>query len=60
MGTLDYKNIFPNGDTTLIKAIKIIYGKEVNVEHVTSNWSPYKSFGCRVLWQWVDIGMPKI
>ena len=29
-------------------------------EGIISNWSPYKSFACRVLWQWVDKGMPNI
>jgi len=58
MGTLDYENIFPYGDVTLIKAINTIYGENIIIENVISNWSPYKSFGCRVLWQWVDQGMP--
>ena len=30
------------------------------IENVIANWSPYKSFGSRVLWQWVDKGMPVI
>ena len=42
-----------------IKAIKSIYGEKVSFEKVISNWSPYKSYGSRVLWQWVDNGMPK-
>ena len=59
MGSLHYDNIFPYGDATLMKAINIIYGENIVIEKVISNWSPYKSFGCRVLWQWVDKGMPK-
>ena len=58
MGSLHYDNIFPYGDVTLIKAIKYIYGEDILIKDVISNWSPYKSFGCRVLWQWVDKGMP--
>ena len=58
MGSLHYDNIFPYGDVTLIKAIKNIYGEDILIEDVISKWSPYKSFGCRVLWQWVDKGMP--
>ena len=58
MGTLDYENIFPYGDVSLIKAIRTIYGEKTSIEKVISNWSPYKSFGSRVLWQWVDKGMP--
>lgn len=60
MGTLDYEDIFPFGDVSLIKAIKTIYGEATSIEKVISNWTPYKSFGSRVLWQWVDRGMPKI
>ena len=60
MGTLDYEDIFPFGDVSLIKAIKILYGNEISIENVIANWSPYKSFGSRVLWQWVDKGMPVI
>ena len=59
MGTLDYENIFPYGDVSLVKAIKSIYGEKISIEKVISNWSPYKSYGSRVLWQWVDNGMPK-
>jgi len=58
MGSLHYDNIFPYGDVTLIKGINIIYGENVLIENIISNWSPYKSFACRVLWQWVDKGMP--
>ncbi|MDA9973435.1 hypothetical protein N9E51_01090 [Alphaproteobacteria bacterium] len=58
MSSLHYDNIFPYGDVTLIKAIKYIYGEDILIKDVISNWSPYKSFGCRVLWQWVDKGMP--
>ena len=58
MGSLHYDNIFPYGDVTLIKAIKNIYGEDILIEDVISKWSPYKSFGCRILWQWVDKGMP--
>ena len=60
MGTLNYENIFPYGDATLIKAIKNIYGEKICTEKVISAWSPYKSFGSRILWQWVDRGMPRI
>ena len=58
MGSLHYDNIFPYGDVTLIKAIKNIYGEDILIEDVISKWSPYKSFGCRILWQLVDKGMP--
>ena len=60
MGTLEYENIFPYGDLSLIKAIKIIYGEKTIINRVISNWEPYKSFGSRILWQWIDKGMPKI
>lgn len=60
MGTLNYEDIFPYGDVSLIKAISNIYGENISIEKVISNWFPYKSFASRVLWQWVDKGMPKI
>ena len=60
MSTLNHQNIFPYGDVTLNKAINALYGSELNQADIISNWSPYKSNACRVLWQWVDAGMPKI
>ena len=60
MGPLGFEDIFPYGDVTLIKAIKLIYGEDSLVEDVISKWSPYKTYACRVLWQWVDKGMIKI
>lgn len=60
MSTLNHEDIFPYGDGTLIKAIKKIYGNKLAIENIISKWSPYKSAGCRVLWQWVDKGMPEI
>jgi len=60
MGSLNHKNIFPYGDVSLNKAIKVIYKEDLNQEEVISKWSPYKSYACRVLWQWVDKGMPNI
>lgn len=60
MGPLGYKNIFPYGDVSLNKAIKILYNNEFDQEAIISKWSPYKSYACRVLWQWVDKGMPEV
>ncbi len=57
MGPLGFEDIFPYGDVTLIKAIKLIYGEDFLIEDVISKWSPYKTYACRVLWQWVDKGM---
>ncbi len=59
MGTLNFENIFPYGDATLSKAIKRIYGEKKLLDSIICNWHPYKSYACRVLWQWVDKGMPK-
>ncbi len=58
MGQFNRKNIFAYGDVSLNKAIKVIYGKDKNVEDVIENWSPYKTVACRILWQWIDNGMP--
>ena len=60
MSSLCYEDIFPYGDVSLNKAIKNLYKDELDQKAIISNWSPYKSFACRVLWQWVvDKGMPK-
>ncbi len=59
MSSLGYENIFPYGDASLNKAIKNLYNDEFDQEVIISKWSPYKSYACRVLWQWVDKGMPK-
>lgn len=54
-----HSNIFPYGDATLNKVIKIIYKiDDKDFEHklndVISRWDPYKSFVCRALWNWND------
>jgi DNA-3-methyladenine glycosylase II len=59
------KNIFPFGDSTLIKAIQHLYGTTVNRRKSESNgtieqWSPYKSIASLYLWEWADGGMPKV
>ena len=58
MGTLGFMDIFPYGDSTLQRAIDTIYSKKVSREKIISNWSPYKTVACKILWNWVDIGMP--
>ena len=60
MGTLHYNNVFPYGDVSLNKAIREIYGEAIPIEKIISKWSPFKSFASRVLWQWVDAGMPNL
>ena len=54
-----YSNIFPYGDATLNKVIKITYkiddkDFELKLNDVISRWDPYKSFVCRALWNWND------
>ena len=60
IGVLGYENIFPFGDTTLNKSIKLIYGNKVTIEEIIFKWTPYKSIASRVLWKWFDQGMPKL
>ena len=60
IGALGYENIFPFGDTTLNKSIKIIYGNKVTIEEIIFKWTPYKSIASRVLWKWFDQGMPEL
>jgi len=54
-----YSNIFPYGDATLNKVIKITYkiddkDFELKLNDVISIWDPYKSFVCMALWNWND------
>ena len=54
-----YSNIFPYGDATLNKVIKITYkiddkDFELKLNDVISRWDPYKSFVCMALWNWND------
>jgi len=59
MGTLGYENIFPYGDASINKAIKLIYCENTCQQEIIAKWTPYKSFACRILWQWIDKGMPR-
>ena len=36
-----------------------LYQTQIEIDKIISKWSPYKSLACRVLWQWVDKGMPE-
>lgn len=58
MKTLNLENIYPYGDATLKKAINKIYGELIDLQTVINSWTPFKSHACRILWQWVDNGMP--
>ena len=54
-----YSNIFPHGDATLNKVIKLSYkldddNFELKLNDIISKWDPYKSFVCRALWNWND------
>ena len=54
-------NILPEGDVTLNKAFRLIYGEEINNEHkIVINWDPYKSLAARYLWHWWDSGQPSL
>lgn len=58
MSCLEMQNILPRNDTTLLKAIKKLYGYEVitehNLDHLFQIWTPYNSIASRVLWTWAD------
>ena len=55
---LDRIDIFPEGDTTLIKAYKNIYKKELDKKLTAINWAiPYRSILALYFWKWVDNGM---
>lgn len=52
--TLGREDIFSAGDAGLQRAITKLYGKR-NMKHIIEQWSPYKSYACRILWQSLDI-----
>ena len=59
MNNNKYSNIFPFGDVTLNRVIKLIYkleddNFELKLNNIISKWDPYKSFVCRALWNWND------
>jgi len=60
MFTMGREDIFSPGDLGLRKAIKKIYkfkkepGRK-QVEKIVSQWSPYKTYGCLVLWGVMDL-----
>ena len=59
------QNIFPYGDTSLIKAVNLLYGENINrrkseKNKIVEKWSPYKTIASIYLWEWVDGGMPDV
>jgi DNA-3-methyladenine glycosylase II len=59
MFTLAREDVFSHGDLGLRKAIKNIYGykkepKRSTIERIVKKWSPYKTYGCLILWNSID------
>ncbi|NNE30030.1 MAG: DNA-3-methyladenine glycosylase 2 family protein [Saprospiraceae bacterium] len=61
MFSLDREDIFPSGDVSVQNAMKTLYeldkeGKELirQMELISENWSPYKTWATRYLWAWKD------
>ena len=54
MFTLGREDVFSHGDLGLKNAIKKLYKMEnptkEEVEAITIKWSPYRTYGCRILW----------
>lgn len=60
MFTLEREDIFSHGDLGLRKAMQKMYGfnKEPTVkqiEKIVKKWRPYRSYGARILWKFLDI-----
>ncbi|MBI5127025.1 DNA-3-methyladenine glycosylase 2 family protein [Candidatus Roizmanbacteria bacterium] len=60
MFTLSRSNVFSHGDLGLRKGLKKIYGFKKDpsiktVEKIIKKWSPYKTFGARILWKSLEI-----
>ncbi|MFC1710457.1 DNA-3-methyladenine glycosylase family protein [Patescibacteria group bacterium] len=57
--TLGREDVFSHGDLGLRKALQKLYGfkdkpSEKQINKVVDKWSPYKSYGCLVLWKSID------
>lgn len=60
MFAMGREDIFSHGDYGLRKAIKKLYTfkKEPTlkqVETITKKWSPYRTYGCLILWEMLDL-----
>jgi DNA-3-methyladenine glycosylase II len=60
MFTLNRPDVFSHGDLGLRKGLKKIYGFKKDpsiktVEKIIKNWSPYKTFASRILWESLEI-----
>ena len=60
MFTMGREDVFSHGDLGLRKAIKKVYkfkkepSKE-QIEKIVGKWSPYKTYGCMILWRGLDL-----
>ena len=57
--TLGREDVFSHGDLGLRKAIQKLYGfrkppSEKKINRIVNKWSPYRSYGCLMLWNSVD------
>lgn len=59
MFTLGREDIFSHGDLGLKNAIKKLYKLEnptkEQIEEITLQWSPYRTYACRILWNSLDM-----
>jgi len=60
MFVLGRKNVFSFGDLGLRKAMRNIYGfkkdpTKKQMEKIIAHWSPYKTYGSRVLWHSLEL-----
>jgi DNA-3-methyladenine glycosylase II len=58
-------NVFADADTSILKAIRCIYGEKYvmcsdDLEKLKETWSPFQTVACLLLWSWVDARMPEI
>lgn len=59
MFSLARKDIFSLGDLGLKNAIKKLYKLDnptnAEIEEITSKWSPYRTYACKILWRSLDL-----
>lgn len=57
-------DLYPFGDSSLERAIKLLYGinaqdEDTQFNNLLDRWKPYRSLACMILWRWLDDGFPE-
>ena len=61
---LNHADVFASADSSIAKAILLIYGDHFVAgsdewNSLMERWTPFRTVACFILWSWVDAKMPK-